>query len=130
MAPVCTTRTSGVFLLLFLIINACALSPPWILSVRVNNVSCIVDKCVYNVDVSGSDVQVWSVTYKPAVRGSLCETPISENFGGTENVEFEVDNSDGKLYFCARNSDGVWLHQGEYLYLEAHDVIGHTVFAR
>lgn len=101
-------RTSGLFLLLFLIISTHTVSPPWILSVRILNSNCA-DVCDYELKVNGN-FEEWSLT------SQLNEcTPM---FIGKERIQVPKT----KLYFCARN-DGRWLHQGDELYLENGDVI-------
>lgn len=120
MAPVCLLRTSGVFLLLFLLLSACVASPPWIFSVRVNNVSCTDNTCYYNVNVTGNGVKEWSLTSKPGVRGELCENIVSIE-RTLNNVDIKVSKS-GKLYFCAKGIYG-WTHQGSSIFLDANDVI-------
>lgn len=101
-------RTSGLFLLLFLIKITQTVSPPWILSVRVLNSNCA-DACDYELNVNGN-FEEWSVT------SQLNE--CMPMFYGKETIQ--VPNT--KLYFCAK-IDGRWLHQGNDLYLENGDVI-------
>lgn len=126
MAPVCVLRTSGLFLLLFLIINtSAAVSPPWILSVRVDNVSCFQSKCVYKLKVNGLNVEEWSLTSEPATRGCKEFLIVKKEL----ETEFEVPVLDKKLFFCAKSSDGVWFHQGGNVYLDSNDVIRRTEFA-
>ncbi|XP_049883207.1 unextended protein-like [Pectinophora gossypiella] len=118
MATACCLRTSGVFLLLFLLKSSCG-SPPWILSVRVSETACKDNNCALKFDVNGEFDQ-WSLTHIPAVRGSLCSqfVPVIEN-------KIELISKE-KLFFCAKNANG-WFHQGERLYLEPDDVTGWTV---
>lgn len=108
-------RTNSLFLLLFLIINASAVSPPWILSVTVRNVECG-DVCDYDLDVKG-DIDGWSLTYLPGTAGVQC----LPDFVGNKNV-VRVPVSETRLFFCAKSALGVWFHQGERLYLDAGDV--------
>ncbi|KAG7298440.1 hypothetical protein JYU34_018066 [Plutella xylostella] len=127
-------RTSGLFLLLFLIQNSIAVSPPWILSINVNKVSCSNFKCYYDLFVRGSDADKWSLTSKPAARGSECKNTdflLVKSFEFSSNFEFDVPNVGGKLFFCAKSSDADgWFHQGDRLYLEpANDVKQRTSFA-
>ncbi|CAK1587465.1 unnamed protein product [Parnassius mnemosyne] len=122
MAAVRSLRTSGIFLLLFLITKTNAVSAPWIFSVEVNDKTCSELKCVYNLNVNGLDFDEWSLTYEPAVRGAECGGRFLEE-KLTKNVEIVVPVAK-KLFFCAKGSKGVWFHQGESLFLEANDVIG------
>lgn len=108
-------RTSGLFLLLFLIVNTSAVPPSWIFSVVVNNVTCDSTKCAYNLDVKG-DFDEWSLTYAPADTG-LC---LPDFFVGKNGI-IEVPSNENRLFFCAKSA-GVWQHQGERLYLDADDV--------
>lgn len=124
MAPVCALRTSGLFLLLFLIINTSAVSPPWILSVRVDNVSCLLNKCVYKLKVNGLNVEEWSLTSEPATRGCNNFLIVEKEL----ETELEVP-ADKKLFFCAKSYDGIWFHQGENVYLDSSDVIGRNEHA-
>ncbi|CAG9789796.1 unnamed protein product [Diatraea saccharalis] len=115
-------RTSGLFLLLFLIINTCAVSPPWIFSVNVNKSCSTV--CDYKLNVNGVNIVEWSLTYKEQQRGDLCE----ELFVFKEtllDVQLKVPNG-GKLFFCAKGDDGVWIHQGGEIYLAPDDVTGRS----
>lgn len=125
MALVYVTRTSGLFLLLFLIINTSATSPPRIFNVKVNNFTCSDNVCVYKFDVN-VDYE-WSLTYEPAPRGRHC----APEFGivKTGNV-IELPNTEKRLYFCVKSPTGVWLSQGENLYLDSNDVIDVTEFER
>ncbi|XP_028168076.1 metal transporter CNNM4-like [Ostrinia furnacalis] len=107
-------RTSGLFLLLFLIINTCAVSPPWILSVVKE---CVDDKC--GIKVLSSDVVEWSLTGRRGDRGEVCSPPFYYTQKSSEAV---VDVPNEKLYFCAKGVDGAWLHQGDEIYLSADDV--------
>lgn len=118
MAFVCL-RTSELFLLLFLIINTCAGTPPWIFSVKQNTRTCDVNKCVYNIDVNAVNVDEWSLTVEPASEQSCGLYLVSKVF---ENVDVNVDKDGRKVYFCVK-SDGVWHHRGEGIYLDANDVI-------
>lgn len=128
MASVCSLRTSGLFLLLFLFRNAASAPPPWILSVRINALSCDEVKCDYNLTVSGLGVNKWSLTLEPAARGAECYATVLGSSESTSAV-LELQNGAERRYFCAE-SDGVWLHQGDSLYLEpANDVSGRTLFA-
>ncbi|KAG6459975.1 hypothetical protein O3G_MSEX011700 [Manduca sexta] len=122
MAVVCVLRTSGLYLLLFLTLNTCAESPPWIFNVKLNNYTCNDNKCVYNLDVSG--LYQWSLTYEAVPRDRLCEPEFDVVSSG--NVDIEVPNTEKKLYFCVKSPEGVWLSQGEQLYLDGSDVIGRT----
>ncbi|XP_053623164.1 unextended protein-like [Plodia interpunctella] len=119
MAPVCALRTSGVFLLLFLITNTCSVSPPRIFTVHINTVSCADNKCVYNLDVSG-DFAEWSLTSTPGRRGELCKDNILQQ---TTAPDVNVEVPDGKFYFCA-NFGGGWRHQA--VFLDGGDVINST----
>ncbi|XP_013139294.1 PREDICTED: metal transporter CNNM4-like [Papilio polytes] len=121
MAAVRSLRTSGVFLLLFLLKITNASSGPWIFSVDVNEKACSELKCVYNLNVNGLDIDVWSLTEVPAARGGDCEGRFLEE-KSTKNVELIVPVAK-KLFFCAKGPDGVWYNQGESLFLEANDVI-------
>ncbi|XP_063899219.1 unextended protein [Helicoverpa armigera] len=113
-------RTSELFLLLFLIINTCAVTPPWIFSIKQNTKTCDVNKCVFNVDVNANNVDEWSLTSEPADSERKCESFfVSKVF---ENVVVDVPNDGRKVYFCVR-SGGLWHHQGDGVYLDANDVI-------
>ncbi|CAH2062154.1 unnamed protein product, partial [Iphiclides podalirius] len=122
MAAVRALRTSGIFLLLFLIIRTQADTAPWIFAVNVNDRACSELKCVYNLNVNGFGFDVWSLTYVPAARGGGCEGRFLEQ-KLTKAVELVVPAAE-KLFFCARGSDGVWYHQGAGLFLDGNDVIG------
>ncbi|XP_060809213.1 unextended protein isoform X2 [Amyelois transitella] len=115
MAPVCLLRTSGVFLLLFLITYTCAVSPPWIFSVHINSVSCS-DKCVYNLNVSGEFVE-WSLTSTPGRRGELCKDNLIQKTSVSDVI---IEVPPGKFYFCANSGNG-WRHEG--VFLDGSDVI-------
>lgn len=107
----CALRTSGLFLLLFLIVNTSAVSPPWILSVLVNNVTCDSLKCAYKLDVRG-EFDDWALTYTP-------DAPCLPDFVAKNGV-VEVPKQN-RVFFCAKSA-GVWIHQGDRLYLDADDV--------
>lgn len=82
----------------------------------------------------GSDADKWSLTSKPAARGSECKNTdflLVKSFEFSSNFEFDVPNVGGKLFFCAKSSDADgWFHQGDRLYLEpANDVKQRTSFA-
>ncbi|RVE44514.1 hypothetical protein evm_010843 [Chilo suppressalis] len=117
-------RTSGLFLLLFLIINACAVSPPWIFSVNVNKTCSNV--CAYKLNVNGANVVEWSLTYEERQRGGVCVPPFVLKEKLLLDVEFKVPNDGGKLFFCAKGDDGVWIHQGAEIYLAPDDVTGRS----
>ncbi|XP_004927345.2 unextended protein [Bombyx mori] len=120
MALVHQIRTNGIFLLLFSLIITCAASPPWILSVSVNNYTCS-DVCVY--DISVDSLNEWSLTYKYVPRGDLCETVVSESAKYSKNIIVEVPKTIEKVYFCVKSADGVWLSQGDEVFLDKNDVI-------
>lgn len=122
MAAVRSLRTSGIFLLLFLLTQTHATSAPWIFAVDVNARACSELKCVYNLNVNGLGFDVWSITYVPAARGEGCEGRFSDQ-KPTKGVELVVAVGE-KLFFCARGADGEWYHQGAGLFLEGSDVIG------
>lgn len=107
-------RTSGLFLLLFLIINTCAVSPPWIFSLEKE---CVGSKC--GIKVLSSNVYEWSLTARPGARGEPCEPPFEYT---QKLLVVEVDVPKEKLYFCAKGADGEWIHQGDGIYLSADDV--------
>ncbi|XP_072943230.1 unextended protein-like [Epargyreus clarus] len=111
MATVRCLRTSGLFLLLFLISNTLAVSAPWIFSVEVVSVSCL-EKCVYELNVVGN-IEEWSLTYVPGALGSQCLPHIVE----PANVTVKIEVGAEKQYFCAKSGNS-WKHQGESLYLE------------
>lgn len=115
MARVCVSRTSGVFLLLFLITSTCTVSPPWIFSVNINDVSCVDNKCVFDLNVSGDFVE-WSITSEAGARGELCDDFAEPKKSGSNVIEVPKT---GKWYFCANGPDG-WRHQ--LVYLDASDV--------
>lgn len=112
-------RTSKLFLLLFLIINTCAGTPPWIFSIKPNTKSCDDNKCVINLNVNAKNVDEWSLTYEPASEQSCDSYFVSKLF---ENVDVNVQNDGRKVYFCVK-SGGEWHHQGKGVYLDANDVI-------
>lgn len=114
MARARVLRTSGVILLLFLIKNTLAVSPPWILSVDVKNYTCSETVCDYLLRVNG-EFDAWSLTSEPAE----CVSPSDINVVGVD-VELKVDRS-ALLYFCARGEDGGWYQQD--IYLDDGDVI-------
>lgn len=118
MAPV-RLRTSELFLLLFLIISTCAVTPPWIFSVKQNTKTCDDNKCVFNIDVNAKNVEEWGLTFEPASELKCDSFFVSTIF---ENVDVDVENIGGKVYFCVK-SGGVWHHEGEDVYLDANDVI-------
>ncbi|KAL0853107.1 hypothetical protein ABMA27_012875 [Loxostege sticticalis] len=107
-------RTSGLFLLLFLIINTCAVSPPWIFSLEKE---CVGSKC--GIKVLSSNVYEWSLTARPGARGEPCDPPFEYT---QKLLVVEVDVPKEKLYFCAKGADGEWIHQGDGIYLSADDV--------
>lgn len=110
-------RTSGVFLLLFLIANSSAVQPPWILSARVADVACDAEggRCAYSLDVDGEFAE-WALTYSR----SGCETVFAARGGRVEAPP--PPTGEGALFFCARGAGGGWRHQGGRLYLDAGDV--------
>lgn len=110
----CTSRTSNLFLLLFLIINTSAASPPWILSVTVENVLCE-SVCDYKLSLKGDFVE-WSLTYAPGPAGTQCLPDLV----GKDVVRVPI--SENRLFFCAKSAQGAWFHQGERLYLDVGDV--------
>ncbi|CAH2100656.1 unnamed protein product [Euphydryas editha] len=114
MARVHILRTSGAILLLFLIKNALAVSPPWILSVDVKNYTCSETVCDYLLQVNG-EFDSWSLTSEPGE----CISPSFINTVGVD-VELQVDRS-ALLYFCAKGDDGGWYQQD--FYLDGGDVI-------
>lgn len=105
-------RTSGLFLLLFLIVYTSAVSPPWIFSVLVNDVACDSQKCAYKLDVKG-EFDEWSLTYAP---GGPCLADYV-----AKNGVVEVPNNGNRVFFCAKSA-GLWRPQGDRLFLEADDV--------
>lgn len=112
------TRTSGLFLLLFLLVNTSAASPPWIFSVIKE---CVGNKC--GVSVISSDVIEWGLTGEIGEKGAVCSPPANKY---TEsNVELEVPS--GTLFFCARGEDNLWYHQGDGVYLSPNDVTDRLV---
>ncbi|XP_048003344.1 unextended protein-like isoform X2 [Leguminivora glycinivorella] len=118
MACLTLLRTSGLFLLLFLITNAYAVFQPWIFAVSVNKSRCADEKCVLNLNLEVSNVESWSLTREPAVRGALCNPTITKDVLDTELI---VQKND-RMFFCAKVGEQ-WLHQGVDLYLDG-DVIG------
>ncbi|XP_041988954.1 unextended protein-like [Aricia agestis] len=120
MASVCVLRTSGVFLLLFLLNNALS-SAPWILSVNVKHVSCDKEKCEYLLNVFGN-IKSWSLTPEAGERGGVCLTKFYKNTANSD-VKFVTRNDGKKLYFCSESENGEWFHQGDGLYLVGDDVI-------
>ncbi|XP_063543882.1 unextended protein-like [Cydia strobilella] len=118
MACLSLLRTSGLFLLLFLITNAYAVFQPWIFAVSVNKSSCAEQKCVLKLNLEVSNVDSWSLTPEPAVRGALCNPTITKDVVDTELI---VEKND-RMFFCAKVGEQ-WLHQGVDLYLDG-DVIG------
>jgi hypothetical protein len=102
-------RTSGVFLLLFLILNTHATSPPWILSV--NYLYNCVD-CVNKIHVNGTGIFEWSITYKKQEKGQICKEPFVVR---ETELDVEVYIPGGEWYFCAKGEDGVWIHQDVFL---------------
>ncbi|KAL4714272.1 hypothetical protein ACJJTC_009624 [Scirpophaga incertulas] len=115
-------RTSGIFLLLFLILNTSAVSPPWIFTVNVQQ-SCG-SLCVYKLNVNAVNVNEWSLTYNKQDRGATCEPPFVSTQKSVD-VELIVPNA-GKLYFCAKGEDGVWIHQGGGIFLAPDDITGRS----
>ncbi|XP_047542078.1 unextended protein-like [Vanessa atalanta] len=109
MAHVRVLRTSGAILLLFLIQNTLAVSPPWILSVDVKNYTCSEIVCDYLLRVNG-EFRSWSLTSEP---GDLCYFISNINPVGID-VKLQVDKSQ-TLYFCAEGDDGGWYQQEFYL---------------
>ncbi|KAI5632957.1 metal transporter CNNM4 [Phthorimaea operculella] len=109
------SRTSSVFLLLFLLKYTSA-SHPRIFDVKVNTVKCGGQSCAFDLNVEG-DFNGWALTSVPARAGSACQP-----FGVVKNNEIQVPISN-KWFFCAGNENG-WFHQGEGVYLEADDVTG------
>ncbi|KAJ0170046.1 hypothetical protein K1T71_014652 [Dendrolimus kikuchii] len=111
----CYFRTNVIFLL-FIVLTTYALSPPWIFDVKIDDFVCYNEKCVYNLRVDG--VNEWSLSFEPATKGSSC----IPDFGAVKDKKavFEVAEGD-KLYFCVRK-DGIWVHAGEDLFLDAGDV--------
>ncbi|XP_063371668.1 uncharacterized protein LOC134659891 [Cydia amplana] len=118
MACLSLLRTSGLFLLLFLITNAYAVFQPWIFAVSVNKSSCAERKCVLNLNLEVSNVYSWSLTREPAVRGAPCNPTITKDVVDTELI---VEKNE-RMFFCAKVGEQ-WLHQGVGLYLDG-DVIG------
>ncbi|XP_069363767.1 unextended protein-like isoform X2 [Maniola hyperantus] len=116
MASVRLRTTSLLLLLLFVIGNSLAASPPWIFDVKVNNSTCNQATCDYNVQVSGK-YRLWSLTSKPE-----CSKTDHINLVGTE-VQLRVDKLT-KLYFCAKSDEeSGWIPQD--VFLEDGDVIGY-----
>lgn len=103
-------RTSGLFLLLFLIINTQAVYQPWIFTASVNKSQCENEKCVLNLNIQVSNVDLWSLTRSPASRGQPCSPTIVKDVNDNDLIV----GVDEKLFFCVQ-VDGVWIHQGLYL---------------
>lgn len=113
-----SVRTSGIFLLLFLIISASAVSPPWILSVVKE---CKI-KCGLKVISSG--VKEWSLTEASGKRGALCTPPFVSKH---QFLDVQIDVPEKNLYFCVLGDDNLWYHQGDGIYLSPDDVIQRLV---
>lgn len=111
-------RTSELFLLLFLIINTCAVTPPWIFSVKPNSKICDNNNCVYNLNVNAKNVDEWSLTLHPASERKCDSYFVSKSF---ENVDVDVPNDGRPVYFCVK-SNGEWHQQGEAEYLDTYAI--------
>ncbi|GBP32694.1 hypothetical protein EVAR_16857_1 [Eumeta japonica] len=113
-------RTSSLIIFILLLCDNNVDAQKYVRTVSVDGKACDYRSCDYSLRIESDNAQL-GVVDSPGVEGGPC-SPVAvlhkDPEGSPAGVRVSLPCFGGKYYFCAK-SGGVWLHQGEGVFLEA-----------